>query len=119
LRFVLQKKDSKVPKSYFNKVDQLKETGILQGFYSLNPIPRDNQNLENILDNMPKRGFLKTNNMNELERQLFNLLREEREYFSGMITKDDLGKIIELSNKQLSYKSKTKEFIRLVKVGIN
>jgi hypothetical protein len=43
------------------------------------------------------------------------LLREEREFFSSMQTKDGLGKIIELANKETTYEKKAEKFLELIR----
>jgi hypothetical protein len=44
----------------------------------------------------------------------YNLLSEERNFFSGMKSKEELGKIIEIANEKATYKDKAKEFLRLI-----
>ncbi|MEW6274233.1 MAG: hypothetical protein AB1556_03865 [Bacillota bacterium] len=103
-----------ITESYYSKVDHLKEMGIIQGFYSLNPNPLDNL-FEDSLKSTPQKGFLRIDTYSELEEVLRRLLTEEREFFSGMKTKEELGKLIEIANKEVSYTAKAEKFLSLLK----
>ncbi len=102
-----------ITKSYYEKVDHLKRNGIIQGFWSVNSKPLDN-NGENI-KNTPFGGFIRFDNYNELVNESLNLLKEEREFFSSMQSKKDLGKIIEIANKENTYESKAQKFLELIR----
>ncbi len=100
-----------ITKNYYKKVDQLKRFGIIQGFWSLNPDPKDE--IE-ILKNSEHNGFLRMDSYSELKSRLMSLLEEEREFFSGMKTKPQLGKIIEIANKEETYEKKAEKFLSLL-----
>lgn len=102
-----------VTESYFSKVDQLKITGIVQGFWSVNPEPLDNGG-ENIKQTK-KRGFCRFDNFEELQNAFNSLLSEERDFFSSMKSRKELGSIIELANKERTYEEKAETFLRLIK----
>jgi len=89
---------------YFQKVDHLKQNGIIQGFWSINPNPLDN-NGENI-KNTPKNGFYRFDSYDELKEKSLGLLKEERQFFSSMQSKKKLGEIIEIANKEQTYEQK-------------
>jgi len=102
-----------VTKSYYKKVDNLRRYGIIQGFWSLNPNPLDN-NGENIKSTRG-RGFYRFDSFSEFKNHVFELLNEEREFFAGMRTKRELGKIIESANKEGSYEKKAEKFLALIR----
>jgi len=103
-----------ITENYYEKVDHLKKFGIIQGFWSLNPAPRDNIST---INNTRSFGFLRMDSYDELAKNLDELLSEEREFFSGMKTKKQLGMIIEMANKENTYEKKAEKFLSLLKVG--
>ncbi|MBX6379830.1 MAG: hypothetical protein IRZ01_04010 [Thermoflavifilum aggregans] len=102
-----------ITKSYYEKVDHLKRNGILQGFWSINPRPLDN-NGENI-KSTSFRGFYRFDGYEELKQHTINLLKEEREFFSSMQTRKKLGEIIEIANKEATYEAKAQKFLALLR----
>jgi hypothetical protein len=101
-----------ITNSYFSKVDHLKVAGIVQGFWSVNPKPLDN-NGENI-KKTEKLGFYRFDNFDELRNSIESLLSEDRNFFSSMKSKNVLGKIIELANKEKTYEKKGEVFLKLI-----
>jgi len=99
--------------SYYKKVDHLKRSGIIQGFWSLNPKPLE-ENTKNI-----KRtnglGFYRFDEYDELSYKFDELLKEDREFFSSMETKSNLGKIIEIANQEDDYEKKAEIFLSLIR----
>ena len=77
--------------SYYEKVDHLKKFGIIQGFWSLNPEPRDE--IETI-KNTENFGFRRMDSYEKLIDYLNELLKEKREFFSGMKTKSSSAKLL-------------------------
>lgn len=102
-----------ITNSYYSKVDHLKIAGIIQGFWSVNPKPLDNDG-ENI-KKTEKQGFHRFDSFDELKKSFESLLSEERNFFSSMKTKKELGKIIEIANREESYEKKAEMFLRLIK----
>ncbi|GAB4370730.1 MAG: hypothetical protein Kow0042_13100 [Calditrichia bacterium] len=102
-----------ITKSYYEKVDHLKRNGIIQGFWSINPKPLDN-NGENI-KSTPFIGFYRFDTYEELRENAINLLKEEREFFSSMQTRKRLGEIIEIANKEPTYEAKAQKFLELLR----
>jgi len=98
--------------SYHGKVDHLKKCGIIQGFWSVNPRPLDSKETLKITKAF---GFRKFEAYDEIEGELGNLLKEDREFFSSMQTKTELGKIIEIANKESSYEKKAEKFLELIR----
>lgn len=101
-----------ITNSYYSKVDHLKIAGIIQGFWSVNPKPLDNDG-ENI-KKTEKQGFYRFDSFNELKNAFSNLLAEERNYFSSMKSKKELGQIIEKANKEQTYEKKAEVFLKLI-----
>lgn len=101
-----------VAKSYWEKVDNLKRNGIIQGFWSVNPKPLDN---EGTPKSTPQRGFLRVDSYEELKENILALLNEEREFFAGMYTRKRLGEIIELANREKSHLAKAHKFLELLR----
>lgn len=98
---------------YHPKVDSLKVAGIIQGFWSVNPKPLD-ANGENI-KKTKKQGFYRFDNFEELRNAFNVLLSEERNFFSSMKSKKELGEIIEIANQEKTYEKKAEVFLRLIK----
>lgn len=102
-----------VTKSYYTKVDNLRNYGIIQGFWSLNPMPLDG-NGENIKSTKGN-GFRRFDSFLEFKESLLELLKEERMFFAGMKTKKEMGKIIEMANKEETYETKAEKFLNLMR----
>lgn len=102
-----------ITKSYHGKVDHLKRNGIVQGFWSINPKPLDD-NGENI-KSTPRKGFYRFDEYEELKHNILALLKEEREFFSSMQTKKRLGEIIEIANKESAFEAKAQKFLELLR----
>jgi hypothetical protein len=98
---------------YYEKVDHLRRSGVIQGFWSVNPNPLDN-NKENIKSTHGS-GFLRFDTYDELINKLNELLREEKEFFSGMRTRTELGRMIEIANREDNYEKKAQRFLELIK----
>src|SRR3989338_4339587 len=91
-----------VTSSYYTKVDHLKMSGIIQGFWSVNPKPREVDTVK-VTDGL---GVLRMDSIEEFYSRLEELFSEDREFFSGMITKKQLGKIIEIANNESTCEKK-------------
>ena len=99
--------------SYYKKVDFLKNAGIIQGFWSVNSTPLDD-NGENI-KRTNKDGFIRMDIYSELENSLEKLITEQTEFFSSMKSKKQLGKIIEIANREIDIEKKAEKFLALIK----
>ena len=104
-----------ITKSYYEKVDHLRKSGIIQGFWSVNPNPREVETLKQTEFD----GFIRMDNDEELLNHLETLFKEDREFFSGMRTKKQLGRIIEISNKEETYEKKAEKFLQLIRTDKN
>ncbi len=102
-----------ITQSYIPKVDHLYRAGIIQGFWSVNPNPLDN-NGDN-LKQTPYSGFIRMDSYNELSQSLNGLLSEKGEFFSGMKSKKELGKIIKIANRESDFESKAEKFLSLIR----
>jgi len=97
---------------YKDKVDHLKQSGIVQGFWSLNPDPRDGKIT---LDKTAGEGFSKIESYEILMEKLEKLFSEECEFFSSMKSHTELGRLIEIANRETSYDAKAKKFLELIR----
>lgn len=105
-----------ITKSYYEKVDHLRKNGIIQGFWSINPNPLD-ENKESI-KSTPGLGFQRIDNYDQLLarlKEVFELIKEGAEFFSGMKTARALGAIIEAANRESTYERKAQRFLELIK----
>ena len=96
---------------FCKKADYLKNAGIIQGFWSLNPFPLNHGNSRKIT---PKKGFIRFDDVDELNRNLNNLFSENLNFFSGMKNPTQLGKIIEIANNENNYHNKGLKFLKLI-----
>lgn len=102
-----------VMQSYYSKVDNLKNYGIIQGFWSLNPVPLDN-NSDNVKVTKGK-GFLRFDDYSNFKDKLLALLKEDMMFFAGMKSRNELGKLIEIANKQDTYEKKAEKFLNMMR----
>ena len=96
---------------FCKKADYLKNAGIIQGFWSLNPFPLNHGNTRKIT---PKKGFIRFDNVAELKYNVDNIFEENLNFFSGMKNPKELGKIIEISNNENNYQNKGLKFLELI-----
>jgi len=102
-----------ITESYNKKVDFLKNAGIIQGFWSVNSVPLDD-NGENI-KRTTKDGFIRMDSYLELENTLEKLITETIEFFSSMKSKKELGKIIEIASRESDIEKKAEKFLSLIR----
>lgn len=101
-----------ITESYYEKVDHLKKSGIVQGFWSVNPKPLDDS--DGSIKNTPSNGFYRFDDYEELKQSALELLKEERSFFSSMQTEKRLGEIIEIASKEGAYEAKAQRFLELL-----
>ena len=101
-----------ISKTYYNKVDHLKNAGIIQGFWSINPNPLNNKET---IKSTEKCGFIRFDDEIEIKNAIINILSKDLNFFSSMKSTTKIGQIIELANKKKSYEEKGMEFIRLIR----
>ena len=97
---------------FCKKADYLKSSGIIQGFWSLNPFPLNHGNTRKTT---PKRGFIRFDNTSELKTHINKLFTQDLNFFSGMENLKDLGKYIESANEENTYEEKGLKFLNLIK----
>ena len=97
---------------FCKKADYLKTSGIIQGFWSLNPFPLNHGNTRK---STPKRGFYRFDNTSELKLHLNQLFNQDLNFFSGMESPKNIGRFIELANREETYENKGLKFLNLLK----
>lgn len=102
-----------ITQNYMPKVDHLFNAGIIQGFWSVNPCPLDN-NGDNIR-RTSSNGFIRMDSYSELEKNLEKLLSEELQFFSSMKSKSELGEIIEISSREQNFEKMADKFLSLIR----
>ena len=101
-----------ITNSYKSKVDHLKKAGVIQGFWSVNSNPSD---YSDSIKNTDEHGFIRMDTYSELMNHLDNLFSNQLEFFSSMIGKSDLGRIIETASQHSSYDQKAEIFLSLIR----
>lgn len=97
---------------FCKKADYLKSSGIIQGFWSLNPFPLNHGNTRKTT---PNGGFIRFDNTAELKCHLNQLFSHDLNFFSGMEDIKDLGKYVEIANNEKTYENKGLKFLNLLK----
>ena len=100
--------------SYQGKVDHLKTAGITQGFWSINPKPLDRQET---LETTNGKGFLRYDTYESFQHAVIDLLSMSMNFFSGMKSKEELGRLIEFANNASTYQQKGEKFLKLLQDG--
>lgn len=104
--------NSPITDSYLKKVDFLKSSGVVQGFWSLNP---NSINLPDIIKVSKKKGFQTISKEEELYDLIKNLLFLDMNFFSSMLPKSDLGKIIQIANQENTNVARAEKFLSLLR----
>ncbi len=102
-----------IKKSYAKEIDAFKRNGIIQGFWSVNPSPLDKQNKEWIKET-PEKGFMTFDNYSELEKKCDEVFNSDEVFLHGMLSKKDLGKMIECANNELALEEKARKLLELL-----
>jgi hypothetical protein len=102
--------NSPITEEYKHKVDILKRAGVIQGFWSVNPNPTES----NCIYGTEGKGFRTISDINSLEILCNELLAYEMNYFSSMISKPELGKIISIANLETDDIKKAEKFLELL-----
>ena len=97
--------------SYLSKVDHLKTSGIVQGFFLTNPTPLDG---EDTIETTAKKGFIRFDSYESLRHSLVELLSMKLNFFSSMKSKEELGRFIEIADKEPTYEGKAETFLKLL-----
>jgi len=102
--------NSPITQSYIKKVDFLKTSGIIQGFWSLNPNPAKS----GFIKVTPKKGFQTIETADMIFQLSKKLVENDISFFSSMISKSDLGKIITIASEEISNIAKAEKFLNLI-----
>lgn len=103
--------NSPITESYLHKVDYLKNAGVIQGFISLNPKPTESD----FISITSGKGFQTINDINELKALIENLINADLSYFSSMLPKNELGKIITIAAQEKTEIAKAEKFLSLIR----
>jgi hypothetical protein len=103
--------NSPMSNNYLKKVDFLKTSGVIQGFWSLNPKPTNS----NFLIVSPKFGFQTIPSEESLFGLCEELLLNDMNFFSSMISKAKLGEIIQIANQEKDEIAKAEKFLTLIR----
>lgn len=103
--------NSPITKSYVEKVDFLKSSGVIQGFWSLYPNPSNSE----FIKETPKKGFQTFQNQKMIMESCKELLDSDMYYFSTMISKSKLAEIISVANKEQTDTAKAEKFLTLIR----
>jgi hypothetical protein len=105
--------NSPITDSYLHKVDFLKTAGVIQGFWSLYPRPTASEHIRQA----PELGFRTIENIEMLRELIGELIEQELNYFSSMISKPKLGELIRLASQESKDEDKAEKFLRLIRQG--
>lgn len=100
-----------ITKYYSKKVDNLKRSGIVQRFLSINPQPLDE---ENTMKATKQEGFIRCDSYASLRQALVDLLAMDLNFFSRVKSKEELGRLIEIAGKEPTYELKAETFLKLL-----
>jgi len=102
--------NSPITDSYVKKVDFLKTSGVIQGFWSLNPNPTNSDYIKNT----PKLGFQTIYEIEQILNNCKELIENDMNYFSSMIPKLELGQIIRISSQEKTDIAIAEKFLDLL-----
>ena len=100
-----------ITNSYREKVDHLRTSGIVQGFWSINPNPLDE---DDTIKSTSRNGFLRFDTYESFRQSIVKLVSMKTHFFSSMKSKDELGRYIEIANKRPNYEQKAEAFLKLL-----
>ncbi len=103
--------NSPITENYTKKVDFLKKSGVVQGFWSLNPNPTETDYIKK----SPNLGFQTIMDMRQLLENCEGLIANDMNYFSSMISKAKLGEIISVASKEKTDIAKAEKFLDLIR----
>ncbi|MDO9067050.1 MAG: hypothetical protein Q7W05_01175 [Deltaproteobacteria bacterium] len=104
--------NSPITVSYSHKVDYLKKAGVIQGFLSLNPRPKEGTDF---IVRTPSLGFQTISDITALKTILRQLVTTDMNYFSSMLPKNELGYIISIAAQENTDIAKAEKFLQLIR----
>ena len=102
--------NSPITKNYVDKVDCLKQSGVIQKFISLYPNPTNRE----FIKETPEKGFETFDSPNQIETYIDQILNANMNYFSSMMSNKDLGRIISIANAETTDELKGQRFIEML-----
>jgi hypothetical protein len=103
--------NSPITNNYSHKVDFLKTAGVIQGFWSVNPIPTQSDYLKVT----EKLGFQTIQNIDGIEILVKDLLSTKLNYFSSMVSRKKLGEYIRIAYNESTDEAKAEKFLSLIR----
>ena len=101
--------NSPISKNYGEKVDFLKQAGVIQGFISLYP-----NSTSLCLRETSNKGFQTFDNYSLLQKFISELVASNMNFFSSMLPKEKLGNIITIAAKEENEIAKAEKFLQLL-----
>lgn len=101
--------NSPITKNYSKKVDFLKKAGIIQSFISLYPHPTND-----FINNTEDKGFQTFSEYQKLSDYIIEVVNSDMNFFSSMLPKKKIGRIITVSAKEKDDVSKAEKFLSLI-----
>ena len=95
---------------FCKRADYLKSSGVIQGFWSVNPFPINGATHKT----SKKRGFYRFDNSDEFKNSLDKLLDCDLKFISTMKSQKDLGKIIDQLNSENTSQDRASKFIDIL-----
>ena len=106
--------NSPITKGYAHKVDSLGHTGVVQGFWSLNPNPSESKHSDYVTQTTGG-GFVTFSSAEEVEKSIEKLLQDEKVFFASRIPKSKLGEIIRIASAEKADVAKAEKFLSLIR----
>lgn len=103
--------NSPITDSYQKKVDFLKTSGVIHGFWSLNPSPTNTD----FIKETQKVGFQTIQSTDIILRLCKELVTTNMNYFSSMVSKVKLGEIIRIASTENTDIAKAEKFLTLIR----
>jgi len=103
--------NSPITKNYKHKVDLLKTAGVIQGFWSLNPEPTQ----DDFIKKTDKLGFQTIQNVHDMEILVKDLLSKKLNYFSSMVSEKKLGEYIRIASQETTDEARAEKFLFLIR----
>lgn len=103
--------NSPITDSYIKKVDFLKTSGVIQGFWSLNPQPTKSD----FVKVTPKQGFQTIQSADKILQLCKGLVETDLNYFSSMTSKVKLGEFIRIASQEPNDIAKAEKFLTLIR----
>jgi hypothetical protein len=101
--------NSPISKNYGKKVDFLKQAGVIQGFISLYPDPTSS-----CTKKTRNKGSQTFDNYSLLQGFISKLLTSNMNFFSSMLPKEKLGRLITIAAKEATTQAKAEKFLQLL-----